>query len=40
MTMQEVEFAVFSILHVHAAKLERAANASRRVRALEQKRGK
>ena len=40
MTLQDVEFAVFSILHVHAAKLERAANASRRVRALEQKRGK
>ena len=40
--MQEVEFAVFSILHVHAAKLERAANAAKleRVRALEQKRGK
>ena len=42
MTMQEVEFAVFSILHVHVAKLERAANAAKleRVRALEQKRGK
>ena len=41
MTLEEVRFEVFWILHVHAKKLERAANASRRVRALvEQKRGK
>ena len=41
MTLQEVGFKVFWILHVHAAKLERAANECQsRVRALEQKRGK
>ena len=40
MTLEQVRFEVIRILHAHAAKLERAANASRRVRALEQKRGK
>ena len=40
MTLEQMRFEVTRILHAHAAKLERAANASRRVRALEQKRGK
>ena len=40
MTLEQVRFEVIRILHAHARKLERAANASRRVRALEQKRGK
>ena len=40
MTLEQVQFEVTRILHAHAAKLERAANASRCVRAQEQKRGK
>ena len=37
MTLEEVRFEAVRILRAHAAKLERAAHARRRVRALEQK---